>query len=191
MRDLLAAPCCLGVKRGRRLHDWLGHPAATNPREVAQSRRADWDTARPAAPSSTSVKAGDMEGSHRHRIRRALELLDLDSPAAPTRCGAEIRPCPACHVPGRRTRSPVGMAGPTGHRLGTTDQRATRSHSGEEKLDSRPYRTADRRVRRCRQAGAANGRRLGCPAREPAAPSRHAAADTAVPLPCQIVRHLV
>jgi len=115
---------------------------------------------------------------------------NLDSPAAPTRCGAEIRPCPASPVPGRRTRGPDGTACPTGHRLGTTDQPATPSHSGEEKLDGRLYPTPDRHVCRYRRAVAPNGRRLDCPAREPAAPTRHAVADTAVPLPRQIVRHL-
>jgi len=190
LRDLPAPPSCLGVKRCRRLHDWLSHPAATNPREVAQSRRADWEAARPAPPSSASVKAGDREGSHRRRSRRALEHLDLDSLAAPTRCGAEIRPCPTSPVPGRRTRGHVGTAGLSGRRLGTTDQPATPSHSGKEKLDGRPYPTPDRRIRRCHRAVAPDGCRLGCPARELAATTRHAAADTDVPLPRQIIRHL-
>ena len=185
-----AAPSCRGVLRGRRLHDLLGHSAATNPREVAQSRRADWDAFRPGAPSSASVKAGNLERSHRRRSRRALELLDLDSPAAPTRCGAGIRPCPASPIPGRRTLGPIGTAGPTGSRLATTDQLATPRHSGEETLDGRPYPTHDRRVRRCRRAVAPNGCRLGCSAREPAAPTCHVAADTAVPFPRQIARHL-
>jgi len=157
---------------------------------VAQSRRADRDDACQAAPSSASVKAGDMEGGHRRRSSRPRELLDLDSPAAPTSCCAEIRFCPAIPVPGRLFRGPVGTAGPTGRRLETTDQLATPSHSGEEKLDGRPHLTPDRFVRRCRRGVAPNGRRPDCPAREPAAPSRHAAAATPVPLSRPNVRHL-
>jgi len=149
--DLPAAPSCRSVPCGRRLDDLLGYPAATNPLYVAQSRWADRDAARPAAQNFASVRAGDREGSHRRRSRRAGELLDLGNPVAPTRCGAEIRPCPASPVPGRRTRGPVGTAGPTGRRLETTDRPATPSHSGEEKLDGRPYPTFNRRVRRCRQ----------------------------------------
>jgi len=167
-----------------------GHPAASNSRSVAQSRRADGDASRPAAPSFASVTAGDWDGSHRRRGHRAVDLLDLDSPAAPTRRDGEICLCPTSPVRGRRTRGPVGTAAPSGRRLEKTDQPATPSHSGEETLDGRPYPTPDRRVRRFRRAVAPNGRRLDGPGREPAAPFCHAAAATPVPLPLPNVRHL-
>ena len=189
LRDHPAAPSCRGVQRGRRLDDFLGHPAATNPRSVAQSRRADGDAARPAAPSSAWAKVGD-DGSHRRRGHRASDLLDSDGPAAPTGCGGEIRPCPASPVAGRRTRGPVRTAAPSGRRHEKTNQPATPGHSGEETLDSLPYPTPDRRVRRSRRAVATNGRRLDGLAREPAAPTRHVAAATPVPLPLPNVRHL-
>jgi len=188
--DLPAAPSCRGVQRGRRLDDLLGHPVATDPRSVAQSRRADGDAARPAAPSSASAKAADWDGSHHRRRHRAVDLLELDSPAAPTRCGGEICPCPVRPVPGRRTRGSVEKAALTGRLLEKFDQPATPSHSGEETLDGPPDATSDGRVRRYHRAVAPNGRRLDCPAREPAALTHHAAAATPVPLPRPSVRHL-
>jgi len=157
---------------------------------VAQSRRADGDAACPVAPSSAWAKAGDWDESHSHRDDRAAVLLDFGTPAAPTGRGGEIRTSPASPVPGRRTRGPVLTAARGGHWLEKTDQPATPGHSGEETLDGRPYPTPDHRVRRDRLAVAPNGRRLDSLAREPAAPTFHAAAATPVPLPLANVHHL-